>query len=320
VFSQALRVVGGMGLRRDEAFSQTYLGGSVGNTTWRAFVNAEYRPTGTTSVNAGGFYQKDSLTGSSFSPRIALNQHLGANNTIRFVLSRADRMPDIIEQRAKWSYLTTDMTPPVTSSGSAYFAQSAQAAGNLGAERILSREIGYSGNFPQHGLMVDAKLFDDSMSDLISERLILDSFKPTNLGNAHLRGAELQADLDVTNAWSLHGGYTRLNNTSNDPMEQTQFSKNSALLGVVRSFDSGWRAALSLYWSSAAPNGQSRYGRQDLTVSKVFRLGTRATVSPVFSVSHLTDRLTTSTYDVDRILVNGYADSTRYAASLRVTY
>jgi iron complex outermembrane receptor protein len=103
-------------------------------------------------------------------------------------------------------------------------------------------------------------------------------------------------------------------------MEQTQFSKNSALLGVVRSFDSGWRAALSLYWSSAAPNGQSRYGRQDLTVSKVFRLGTRATVSPVFSVSHLTDRLTTSTYDVDRILVNGYADSTRYAASLRVTY
>jgi iron complex outermembrane receptor protein len=272
------------------------------------------------SINAGGFYQKDSLTGASFSPRVALNTHVNANNTFRFVLSRADRMPDIIEQRANWSYLTTNMTPPVTSSGSAYFAQSAQAAGNLVAERILSREIGYSGNFPQHGLMVDAKLFDDSMSDLISERMILDSFKPTNHGNVRLRGAELQADLEMTNAWSVHGGYTRLSNTSNDLMEQTQFSRDSALLGVARSFDSGWRTALSLYWSSAAPSGQSRYGRQDLTVSKVFQLGARTTVSPVFTVSHLTNRLTSSVYDVGRIVVNGFADSTHYAASLRVTY
>ena len=319
VFSNALRVVSGLGLRRDQAASATYLGGTVGNTTWRAFANVEYRPFETMSVNAGGFYQKDDLTGSSFSPRVALNKHLDANNTVRFVVSRADRMPDIIEQRANWSYLTTNMTPPVTSSGSAYFAQSALARGNLDAEKMLSREIGYSGNFPQYGLMVDAKLFDDHLTNLISERLTLDSFSPTNHGEARLRGAEIQADLDLTTGWSVHAGYTRLNNRSNDPMEQTQYSKNSALLGVARSFDSGWRAGLSLYWAGAAPSGQSRYGRQDLTVSKTFRIA-RATLTPVLTVSHLSDRLTTSVYDIDRTVVNGYSDATRYAASIRVSY
>lgn len=320
VFSNSLRLVSGLGLRRDEAVSETYLGGTVRNTTWRAFVNAEYRPFGSTSINAGGFYQKDKLTGSSVSPRLALNQRLNANNTMRVVVSRADRMPDIIEQRADWSYLTTNMTPPINSSGSAYFAQTAQAAGNLTAEKMLSREIGYSGNFPQYGLMLDARLFDDEMSSLISERLTLDSFNPTNNGEVRLRGVELQADLDLANGWSGHAGYTRLSNRSNTPMEQTQYSKHSALLGVARRFDSGWRAGLSVYWASAAPYGQSRYGRQDLTLSKTFRLGSRATVTPVFSVSHLSDRLTSAVYDVDRMLVNGYSDATRYAASLRLTY
>jgi iron complex outermembrane receptor protein len=320
VFSKALRVVSGVGLRRDEAVSQTYLGGTVGNTTWRAFFNMEYRPFDTTSMNAGGFYQKDSLTGSSFSPRLALNQRLNANNTVRFVLSRADRMPDIIEQRANWSYLTTNMTPPVTSSGSAYFAQSAQAAGNLDAEKMTSREIGYSGNFPQYGLMLDAKVFDDRLSNLVSQRLSLDVFRPTNEGEVRLRGAELQADLDLANGWSAHAGYTRLNNHANNLMEQTQYAKNSALLGVSRSFDSGWRAGLAVYWASAAPYGQSRYGRQDLTLSKVFRLGSRATLAPVVTVSHLSDPLTSAVYDVGQVQVSGYNSSMRYTGSIRVTY
>lgn len=319
VFSDTLRVASGFGVRSDHAASMTYLGGTVGNTTWRVFANVEYRPFEGTSVNAGGFYQKDGLTGSSFSPRVALNKHLDANNTVRVVISRADRMPDIVEQRANWSYLATSMTPPVTPSGSAYFAQSAHAAGTLDAEKMTSREIGYSGNFPQYGLMLDAKLFDDSLTDLISERLTLDSFSPTNRGEARLRGAEIQADLDLTSGWSVHAGYTRLNNCSNNPLEQTQYSKNSALLGVTRSIDSGWRAGLSLYWAGAAPHGQSRYGRQDLTVSKTFRLA-RATVTPVLTVSHLSDRLTTSVYDINRMVVNGYSAATRYTASIRVSY
>jgi len=320
VFSKTLRIVSGAGLRRDEAVSETYLGGTVGNTSWRAFLNAEYRPLTTLSINAGGFYERDDLTGSSFSPRIALNKRLDANNTLRFVISRAERMPDIIEKRANWSYLATNMSPPINSSGSAYYAQSARATGNLKAEKMVSREIGYSGNFPEYGLMVDAKVFDDRLDDLISERLSIASFAPTNNGNARLRGAELQADLDLTNGVSAHAGYTRLNNSSPDPMEQTQYSKDSALVGVTYTSDSGWRTSVAAYWSGAAPNGQSRYGRQDFVVSKTFRAGARALITPELLISHLADRLATSFYDIGRVQTSGYSNATRYAGSIRITY
>lgn len=83
--------------------------------------------------------------------------------------------------------------------------------------------------------------------------------------------------------------------------------------------DSGWSAGLGLYCAGATPSGQSRYGRQDLTVSKTFRIA-RATLTPVLTVSHSSDRLTTSVYDVNRTVVNGYSDATRYAASIRVSY
>ena len=39
VMSRELRMVSGVGLRRDTAVSDTYFGGDVGNSTWRAFAN-----------------------------------------------------------------------------------------------------------------------------------------------------------------------------------------------------------------------------------------------------------------------------------------
>lgn len=320
VMSSDLRMVSGVGLRRDIAVSDTYFGGDIGNSTWRAFANVEYRPVAALNINAGGFYQRDSVTGSSFSPRAAINAHVDANNTFRLVVSRSDRMPDLYEQRLNWSYLVTNMSPPINSSGTAYFAQTAEAPGNLVPERMLSREIGYTGNFPAYGLVVDAKLFDDRLSDLVSERLNLDTFHPTNRGRVHLTGGELQVDYDGGSGWSAHGGYTRLNNSSNSLIEQTLYSRNSGVLAVSRLFDSGWRAALALYASSASLTGQSRYGRQDLTLSKLFHLGSESSMTPSLTISHLSERLTSTMFDDDRVTNNGYAHSTRYAATVRVAY
>jgi len=42
-----------------------------------------------------------------------------------------------------------------------------QSAGNLRSERIVSREIGYLGQFKEKALTVDARLFNDSIHDLI---------------------------------------------------------------------------------------------------------------------------------------------------------
>lgn len=320
VFSNALRMVGGLGVRRDLADSMTYLNGTVGNTTWRAFTNIEYKPVTSVSMNIGGYYEHDTLTGSSFSPRFALNKHIDGNNTVRFVVSRANRMPDIFEQRANWSYLLTNLTPPLNGATEAYYAQSARALGNLNAEKILSKEIGYTGNFPQYALMLDAKVFDDHLTNLISERLILNNFSSTNTGDVRLRGAEIQVDYEPAERWMMHIGYSHVNNDASNPLEKTQYAKNSGSIAVTHLLQNGWRGSLALYAYQAAPLGQSAYGKQDLTFSKTYRLGKDVSVTPTFTVTHLDHRAIQYFYDIDRSAKNSYSSSMQYYLTVKLTF
>lgn len=319
VISDALRFVAGVGGRRDTAESATYLGGKVSNNTWRVFANAEYRPTPTIVVNAGGYYETDNLTGSSFSPRIALNKHLNANNTVRVVLSRANRMPGIIEQRANWSYLTTGLNPALLGVTEAYFAQSARATGTLDAEKIVSREIGYTGNFPARGLMVDAKLFDDRLTSLISERLTLADFTPTNANALRLRGAELQVDYAPKPTWSVHAGYSYLNASATTPMELTQYSRNSGMFAASHLLPGDFRVSLAAYQNEGSANGQSGFGKQDLTLSKRLRFG-GAVLTPTLTVTHLDQTEVRYFYDIGKSITNRIGSQMQYRVSIKATF
>lgn len=319
VISDSLRFVAGGGGRRDTAESATFLGGKVSNNTWRVFANAEYRPAPTLVVNAGGYYESDNLTGSSFSPRIALNKHLDANNTVRVVLSRANRMPGIIEQRANWSYLTTGLNPALLGVTEAYFAQSARAAGTLDAEKNTSREIGYTGNFQAHGLMVDAKLFDDQLTNLISERLALVSFNPSNANSLRLRGAELQVDYAPTPKWSVHAGYSYLDASATTPMELTQYSRNSGMFAASHLLPGDVRVSLAAYKNQGSENGQSGFGKQDLTLSKRFRVG-GAGLTPTLTVTHLDETEVRYFYDISNSITNRIGNKMQYQVSIKATF
>lgn len=319
VLSDSLRFVAGAGGRRDTAESATYLGGKVSNNTWRVFGNAEYRPAPTFVVNAGGYYESDNLTGSSFSPRIALNKHLNANNTVRVVLSRANRMPGIIEQRANWSYLTTGLNPALLGVTEAYFAQSARASGTLEAEKNTSREIGYTGNFPARGLMIDAKLFDDRLTNLISERITLASFNPTNANSLRLRGAEIQVDYAPTPKWNVHAGYSHLNAAATTPMELTQYSRNSGMFAASHLLPGDVRLSLAAYKNQGAATGQSAFGKQDLLISKRFRIG-GAVLTPTLTVTHLDETEVRYFYDIGKSITNRIGNQMQYQVSIKATF
>lgn len=171
VFSDQLRVVGGIGARTQRGESQTIFGGKDSMSLYRLFMNAEYKPRDWARFNLGGYAEHDSLTGSTFSPRAALNVRASENQTFRFVLSRGTRSPDIYEQRANWSYALADMAPPLNGAISSVFFQSAISPGNLNPERIISREIGYLLMARKLGLMLDVKVFDDQLTELVSEKL-----------------------------------------------------------------------------------------------------------------------------------------------------
>lgn len=319
VISDTLRFVAGIGGRRDTAESQTYLGGKVSNNAWRVFANAEYRPTPTTVINAGGYHESDNLTGSSFSPRLALNKHLNANNTVRFVLSRANRMPGIIEQRADWSYRTNGLDPALLGVTEAYFAQSARASGNLEAEKNTSREIGYTGNFPARGLMMDAKLFDDRLTNLISERITLANFAPSNANALRLRGAEIQVDYTPTPKWNVHAGYSHLNADATTPMELTQHSSNSGTFAVSHLFTGDFRVSLAAYRNAGSDTGQSGFGKQELTVSKRVRIAD-AVFTPMLTVTHLDENDVTYFYDSGKSITNRVGSKMQYRFSIKATF
>lgn len=282
VVSDTLRVVAGIGARHQLGDSATYLGGSVSNSVRWAFGNAEYKPRPWLSLNAGGYAEHDDLSRTTnFSPRVAANIRLSSNQTVRFVRSSGTRTPDIQEQRANWTYNFNDASPLFNGSSVARFYQSARSPGGLRSEKIISQEIGYLLNRPSLGLLFDAKIFDDRLYDLISEKLQLSDFKPTNGGSVRLTGAELQANLELSSDWTAFATYAYLlNRDASNQLEKTQYSRSSGSFGLSHRFGDGWTSSFAYYGASGDGIGQRHYGREDLTLSKTIRLrDTRAAFS-----------------------------------------
>ena len=319
VFSDSLRMVGGFGLRRDLGDSQTYLGGRVVNDGWRVFANAEYKPTDFLNINAGGFFESDAVTGRSFSPRIAFNGHLTDHHTVRFIVSKAVRMPDLLEQRADWRYAATNFQPTLAGKADGFFYASAKAPGNLRAEEIVSREIGYLGNFPKYGLLIDGKVFDDRLTNLISQKLQAIDFSPTNDNAARLRGTEWQVSYNPDPSWAFNLGYSYLRNSATTVLEQTQYARHSGSFGISHAFGAGWRTAFIYYGYGADGAGESGYGRQDLTISKHLRWRPDYNLGMAFTIRHLDNPSTTIFNDFGVTRESRYNGTMQYSLTLRLS-
>lgn len=272
VLSDRVRFVLGAGVRRQSGSSATYIGTALSNTVWRTFGNLEYRPAPAFAVNLGAYVEQDELSGHSASPRVALNYRLSDLQTLRLVWSKGTRTPDVQEQRANWTYTLTDASPPFNGASTVRLFQSAVSPGGLQSEHIRSAEVGYLLNVPSYGFLLDLKLFDDRLSSLISEKLQLSSFKPTNNGGTHLSGLEVQANALISADWSFFFNYSYLlNRDQTSPLEVTQYSRNSGSLGCWLAMGDGWSGSIAYFGASGDGIGQSPYGRTDLTVAKSLR-------------------------------------------------
>ena len=269
VVSERLRFVSGIGAREQRGESQTFLGGSQASNIQWIFGNAEARPLPWLTVNAGGYYERNTLSPSTFSPRVAANMRLAPGQTLRVAVSKGTRSPDIQEQRTNWTYTVTDLDPAFRGSTVGRLFQSRVGPGSLTSERITSTEIGYLLNVPSLGMLLDARLFDDDLTNLISERTNLAGLTPTNSGAVKLRGAELQASMQWSPRWSAFVNYAYLDNRgATNLLERTLYSRHSGSLGLSHDFAGGWRGALAYYGASGDGVQESRYGRTDLTLSK----------------------------------------------------
>jgi iron complex outermembrane receptor protein len=317
VFSERLRVVGGFGLRHQGGDSETFLGGKQTSQVRWVFGNVEYRPTGQVTLNAGGYGEDNTLSPSTFSPRVAANVQLAPGHTVRFVYSTGTRSPDIQEQRTNWSYRLEDVTPPLNGSTTAFFYQSRTGPGNLTSERIRSREIGYLLNAQSIGVLLDARIFDDRLTSLISERTNLAGLVPTNAGSVRLTGAELQINARLPSGWTGFVNYAYLDNRdATNVLERTQWSRHSGAVGASREFGDGWQAAIAYVGQSGDGRQQSPYGRTDLVLSRAF-VAERTRWRATMGLQYLDSPRTMYSIGSDQPLESRY--SNRFAAYVRLS-
>jgi iron complex outermembrane receptor protein len=320
VFGERLRIVAGAGARQEGGESQTFLGGTVTTHSYRAFANAEYKPFEWLNLNAGGYVERDDLTGSSFSPRFAANVHVARGQTVRALVSKGTRTPDIQEQRSNWTYSANDANPPLNGSTSVRFYQSAISPGNLRSERIWSREVGYLLNVQRLGMLLDLKAFDDRLTDLIAEKLHVASFQPTNSGSVRLRGAELQVNVEPSETLTLFWTYAYLENRdASTPLSGTQYSRHSGAVGISQALGGGWRWSLAYYGASGDGVGESHYGREDFILGKTFGMQ-RSRLTASLIVRHLDNRTVTYFRDVGDTLQSRYDDSVQIFGQLRLSF
>ena len=157
---QDTRLVWGGEVRADAVVAPQFYGSGqrISQSVWRLFGNLEWHAAPNWIANIGGSVEHDSNAGTSSAPRLTLNWHVLPGQTLRAGISSAFRAPSLFESRGD---------APVTSTsgfvlGNAYLAQS-----SLVPERIVSREVGWLGEFKPLRLTADLRIFDEQVNDHI---------------------------------------------------------------------------------------------------------------------------------------------------------
>lgn len=130
----------------------------------RLFGNLEWRASPTWLVNAGALAESDSVSGNTMAPRLMVNWHAAPGQTWRAGVSKAFRPPSTYENFASVHYIWQDANPLLN-----FDKTFVQALGNLRPEQVVSREIGYLGDFADGRLNLNARLFREEITDFIRQ-------------------------------------------------------------------------------------------------------------------------------------------------------
>ena len=249
--ADSVRLVWGLTTRVDRVAAPLYLGSQANFYTHQSslFANLEWRATPAWVVNAGGMLERHSLTGSAFSPRLALTYHLSPQHSLRASVSKALRSPTLLEDAANFRlYL------PVSAGGftSTAVVPRFLSGGGLKPERITSRELAYLGQFPRQGLSVDVRIYKDELDDLIDTTTQLNAPTNTqyyvfhNLHSATLTGVETQArwQWDRLKIWFGHS-YTHVESDYASIVNATPVHTYNLL--AAYSLPQAWKVSIGVY-------------------------------------------------------------------------
>lgn len=257
-FSDALRVVWGGNIRQDKTTAPARLGtnDALDFNLQRVFGHMEWRPYKNLLVNTGAMVEHNDFTGTDISPRGSVNIKISPNQTLRFGVSAATRTPNLLEEKFNARIIIPSNQPNVNFAYLQYID-----GGNLNPETIVSREIGYLGEFGH--LSLDARVFHDTINQLITSLQMnvalpagyIPVSKPRNFvngGSLVSEGVEVQAKWKVTPQTLLIGNYAYVNidannNNAIESKFETSMPTNTISAMLNHRFNDDWDASLAYY-------------------------------------------------------------------------
>tara|TARA_R110000868_G_scaffold4805_10_gene29854 strand:+ start:3316 stop:5556 length:2241 start_codon:yes stop_codon:yes gene_type:complete len=299
-WSNSLRTVLGINMRRDQVTSETYFGGKVNNDTYRVFGNLEWRSYDRVIVNLGGTYEREDANDDAFSPRIGLNLLLTPQQSIRLIHSEAVRSPDLLEQNPNYTVAVSGLGDNYLGlSEGQFFIHQWPESRDLDHERIVSTEVGYYGRFSDPDIEIDLKLFQEHLTHLISDPIQIQSLAISSDTQMDIDGAEVQLNWRMTPTdwiW-LSSAYINVELKGEDGVQRNQRvdTRLSAKDSVVASWHhqgSRWSLTGSHFWydyyNSKYSRTGNRYRRYEVSLKVFDRIG-RYNPWLGFHLQHLVD-------------------------------
>jgi iron complex outermembrane receptor protein len=257
---------------------------------WRIFVHDEWRPTNMLLVNSGAMFEHDRMGHEKVSPRASLNLHVTPQQTLRLGSSIAYRTPSMVETNF----------PPI-SPGVLIVPNVNVMSPGLLPERLLSREIGYLGEFPQQGMSLDLRLFSDQLRDGIYKSHLTNTGK--NGASSDIDGIEMtfkyrpdsRGELTVNAAHILarsngpamfaagENAFSSVDTSRYNDIVTGSMPMNSASALYARHLNGGWSFSGAFYYQDELQpmdrpliDYQPAQRRVDVRAAKTFRAGGRS--------------------------------------------
>ncbi len=268
----------GLASRLDRMQAPGYLGrpDTLSTTLHRAFTHHELRFSPDWVANVGLMLEHDRATGTELSPRIALNWSYSPGQVLRASYSRATRTPAIVEDNANHELRFSDSVVD----------QLLLSTGNLRAERMRSRELGWVYSSAVRDLTIDARIFNDKIDRLITYYFepypdldgIVQDFR--NFDQMALKGFEVQARWRPTPSLRLIGNYayTDIDSTDTDELYSESGPRNIGSMFAEYRFGSRTFSSATWYRFGEMHGLNTgtyvkRHERVDLKVAHEFALG-----------------------------------------------
>ncbi|MDP1658890.1 MAG: TonB-dependent receptor [Methylotenera sp.] len=258
LLSPSLRGIWGASVRQDKMYSPHYLGSNKIDhfDLQRMFGHAEWRPLSKVVLNVGAMVEHNDFTGTNTSPRASINFKINQKHTVRLGVSSALRTPNYLEEKFNSSIVIPTVAP-----FQPYLAQYFADTGNLNPEKIVSREIGYLGDFGK--LSLDTRIFSDKISDYIQSGINKGFVGPPgfylvkqprvfkNAGDVTVKGFEAQAKWVVAANTNLllNYAYVRIDGNEKQTANNITISmpRNTISALLTHRFNPQWDASFAYY-------------------------------------------------------------------------